>query len=167
MNVPEGLSFCEKVWYTDQDINDSGEIPAMERTGEVTSVQGEWLEITFCRPADCEKCNACHGGQKQTVLTLKGKAQLGDAAVVEMPTNTFMQASLIAYALPLVCLLAGMLLGSALFPASSDLAGGIGAVAGLGISSAALYLTEKRRRHDPKWKPQLTQIIPKYTSEGD
>ena len=36
----------------------------MDRTGEVKAVRGEWLEIEFCRPADCEKCNACHGGQK-------------------------------------------------------------------------------------------------------
>ena len=133
----------------------------MERIGEVTAVRGEWLEITFCRPADCEKCNACHGGQKQTILTLKGQAQPGDAAVVEMPTDTFMQASALAYALPLVCLMAGMFLGSALFPAQSDLAGGIGAAAGLVVSTAVLKLTEQRRRQNPRWQPQLTRIIPK------
>ena len=56
----------------------------MERTGEVTAVRGGMLEITFCRPADCEKCNACHGGSKQTTLTLKGQAALGDLAVVDI-----------------------------------------------------------------------------------
>lgn len=133
----------------------------MERIGEVTAVRGEYLEITFCRPADCEKCGACHGGQKQTVLTLKGSARIGDAAVVEMPTGTFVQASMLAYVLPLAGLLSGLLLGSALVPDKPDLAGGIGAVVGLGISLAALKLTESRRRSNPKWQPRLTRIIPK------
>ncbi|MBQ8654826.1 MAG: SoxR reducing system RseC family protein [Clostridia bacterium] len=133
----------------------------MERIGEVTAVRGEWLEITFCRPADCEKCNACHGGQKQTTLTLKGSARVGDAAIVEMPTGAFMQASMLAYAMPLACLMAGMFLGSALFPHKADLAGGAGAVLGLAISAAALVFTEKKRRANPKWKPRLTRIIPK------
>lgn len=133
----------------------------MERIGEVTAVRGEWLEVTFCRPADCEKCNACHGGQKQTVLRLKGQAAVGDMAVVEMPTATFMRASALAYAMPLLCLMAGLLLGSGLFPASADLAGCIGALAGLAVSALALKLTERRRRQDARWQPKLTQIIPK------
>ena len=143
----------------------------MERIGEVTAVRGEWLEITFCRPEDCEKCNACGGQQKQNVLTVKGRAKVGDSAVVELPTNTFMQASLIAYTMPLVCLLGGMFLGAALFPQTRELAGGIGAGIGLAASAIALLITEKRRRANPKWKPQLTRIIPqtegKLKLEGD
>ncbi|MGN0777842.1 MAG: SoxR reducing system RseC family protein [Aristaeellaceae bacterium] len=132
----------------------------MERIGEVTAVRGEWLEITFCRPKDCEKCNACGGQQKQSVLTLKGRAKVGDSAVVELPTNTFMQASLMAYTMPLVCMLGGLFLGAALFPATKELAGGIGAALGLGVSGLTLFITEKRRRANPKWQPQLTRIIP-------
>ena len=51
----------------------------MERIGEVTAVRGEYLEITFCRPSDCEKCQACQGGQKVTKLHLKGKANRHDS----------------------------------------------------------------------------------------
>lgn len=134
----------------------------MERIGEVTAVRGEWLEVTFCRPADCEKCNACHGGsKKQTVLMLKGAAQVGDAAVVEMPTGTFMHASALAYAMPLAAMLVGLFAGSAIFPKHADLAGGIGAAVGLAVSACVLVVTEKRRRADPAWQPKLTQIIPK------
>ena len=137
----------------------------MERIGEVTAVRGEWLEITFCRPADCEKCNACHGGKSQTTLVLKGQAKVGDAAVVQMPVKTFMQASATAYVLPLAALLAGMFIGAALVPAQQDAAGLIGALIGLGASMLALKLTEKNRRKDPRWQPTLVEIIPK--PEGD
>ena len=36
----------------------------MDRLGEVTKVDGKWLEITFCRPSDCDKCHACMGGSQ-------------------------------------------------------------------------------------------------------
>lgn len=133
----------------------------MERIGEVTAVRGDWLEITFCRPADCEKCNACRGAQKQTVLTLKGQAKPGDAAVVAMPEASLMRASALAYLLPLAALMAGMLLGSVLFPDKADLAGALGAVCGLTLSAILLKLTEHRRRSDSRWQPRITQIIPK------
>ena len=133
----------------------------MERTGEVTAVRGEMLEITFCRPADCEKCNACHGGGKQTTLILKGQADLGDLAVVDMPVKTLMEASALAYGLPLVGLLAGMFIGASLFSGSSDLGGAIGAAAGLAVSLIPLVLTERRRRADPRWQPRLVEIIPR------
>ena len=72
----------------------------MERLGEVTKVDGKWLEITFCRPSDCDKCHACMGGAKTTTLRLEGSAAVGDKALVSMPDSTITQASLLAYALP-------------------------------------------------------------------
>lgn len=133
----------------------------MQRTGEVTAVRGEMLEITFCRPADCEKCNACHGGQKVTTLHIRGKANVGDSAVVEMPTKTVVQASTLAYGLPLAGLMIGMIAGTMLFPNNADVAGVLCGVAGLGLTALIVRLTEGKRRSDPRWKPQLIEIIPK------
>lgn len=133
----------------------------MERMGEVTAIRGDLLEITFCRPSDCEKCNACHGGQKVTTLLLPGQASLGDAALVEMPTGTLVQASAMAYGLPLAGLLIGAAAGAALFPASSDGAAVAGGLAGLGAALLTVRLTEHRRKNAPRWKPQLIEIIPK------
>lgn len=131
----------------------------MERLGEVTKVDGKWLEITFCRPSDCEKCHACMGGNQTTTLRLEGKAALGDQVLVEMPASTVTQASLIAYGLPLCGLLAGMLLGEKLIPLEHSLGSLIGAVIGLGIPLVYLLITEKKRRSNPKWTPQIKRII--------
>ncbi len=57
----------------------------MERTGTITAVSGDTLEVTFCRPGDCEKCHACIGGEKKHVLLVKGEGHVGDAAVVSLP----------------------------------------------------------------------------------
>ena len=131
----------------------------MDRLGEVTKVDGKWLEITFCRPSDCDKCHACMGGSKTTTLRLKGQAQVGDKALVSLPDSTITQASLIAYGTPQAGLLIGMFAGDKLIPLANSLGAVIGAGAGLGIALIYLLISEQKRRSDPKWSPQIKRII--------
>lgn len=137
----------------------------MERLGEVTKVDGKWLEITFCRPSDCEKCHACMGGDKMTTLRLEGTANVGDKALVELPDSTITQASLLAYGLPLIGLIAGMLLGDKLIPLENSLDALIGAIIGLALPLAWLLMSEKKRRTNPRWTPQIKRIIPMQKAE--
>jgi len=137
----------------------------MERLGEVTKVDGKWLEITFCRPSDCDKCHACMGGDKMTTLRLEGTASVGDKALVELPASTITHASLLAYVLPLAGMLAGMLTGDKLIPLANSLGAFIGAVIGLALPLAWLVLTEKKRRLNPKWTPQIKRIIKMHENE--
>ena len=51
----------------------------MERTGTITAVSGDTLEVTFCRPGDCEKCHACIGGEKKHVLLVKGEGHVAQS----------------------------------------------------------------------------------------
>lgn len=132
----------------------------MDRLGEVTRVDGKWLEITFCRPSDCDKCHACMGGNKTTTLRLEGKANVGDKALVSMPDSTITQASLIAYGIPLAGLLIGVFAGEAIGPAENSLGALIGAGVGLALPLIILMATERSRRKNPKWSPQLKRIIP-------
>ena len=132
----------------------------MDRLGEVTKVEGKWLEITFCRPSDCDKCHACMGGSKTTTLRLKGQANVGDKALVSLPDSTITQASLIAYGLPLAGLLIGMFAGDMLIPLENSLGALIGAGAGLATALIYLVISERKRRTDPKWSPQIKRIIP-------
>lgn len=131
----------------------------MERLGEVTKVEGKWLEITFCRPSDCDKCHACMGGSKTMTLRLQGKAKVGDKALVSMPASTVTSASLMAYGMPLAGMLIGMFAGSKLLPLENSLGTIIGAAIGLLLPIIALVATEKKRRSNPKWTPQLVRII--------
>ena len=137
----------------------------MERFGEVTKVDGKWLEITFCRPSDCDKCHACMGGPNTTTLRLQGKANVGDTVLVELPASTVTMASVIAYGLPLAGLLAGMLLGDAFIPMENSLGALIGAVVGLALPLIYLLVSEKKRRSNPKWTPQIKRIIPMSKTE--
>ena len=137
----------------------------MERLGEVTKVDGKRLEITFCRPSDCDKCHACMGGPQTATLRLEGKANVGDSVLVELPASTVNIASLMAYGLPLAGMLGGMLLGDKFIPLEDSLGSLIGAVVGLAIPLVYLLMTEKNRRQNPKWTPQIKRIIPMHKAE--
>ncbi len=131
----------------------------MDRLGEVTAVDGKWLEITFCRPSDCEKCHACMGGEKMVTVRLEGQAAVGDKALVSMPTSTITRGALLAYMLPLAGMLIGMLAGDALIPLENSLGAVVGAVVGLSVPLLYLLATEKKRRTDPQWTPQLKRVL--------
>ncbi len=131
----------------------------MDRLGEVTKVDGKWLEITFCRPSDCDKCHACMGGNKTTTLRLEGTANVGDTALVSIPDSTVTLASLMAYGIPLAGLLIGMFIGDKLIPLGNSLGAFIGAAAGLALALTYIVISEKKRRRDPRWSPQIKQII--------
>ena len=87
----------------------------MTRTGDVIKVKPGMVRVAFCRPDACAKCGACEGGKKETVLWLKGTASVGDTAVVDIPERILFKASVIAYLLPLVLFLGGLLLGNLFF----------------------------------------------------
>ena len=137
----------------------------MDRLGEVTKVEGKWLEITFCRPSDCDKCHACMGGNKTTTLRLEGTANVGDTALVSIPDSTVTLASMMAYGIPLAGLLVGMFIGDKLIPLGNSLGSLIGAAAGLAISLGYIMISEKKRRRDPRWSPQIKRIIRKSEAE--
>ena len=112
----------------------------MERTGTITAVSGDTLEVTFCRPGDCEKCHACIGGEKKHVLLVKGEGHVGDVAVVSLPEQTVVKASALAYLLPLAGLFIGMLLGALIAPQSETAGSAIGGV--IGLAAALIGLTK-------------------------
>ena len=141
----------------------------MRRIGEITDAQADWLEISFCRPKDCETCHACEGGQEATTLRLPRaghSASVGDLAAVDLPTGTVVKASLLAYALPLAGLLGGMGLGLLIGGSGAQTLMALCGAAGLALCVALVALTERRRRRSEKWQPQLVRILPKSMYAG-
>ena len=56
----------------------------MERIGEITAMDGDVAEVTFCREKDCGQCHACEGGEKRTVLRLPAKLAPNKVAVLPL-----------------------------------------------------------------------------------
>ena len=130
----------------------------MRQPGEITRVQNGRIQVTFCRPEACAACGACEGGKKEHAIWVQGEGRVGDIAVVEMPDRMVAKASLLAYGLPLVCLLAGMILGSAI-TGGKDAGVIIGAAAGLAAGLLTLKLTEKRRTNRKEWTPRVVEVL--------
>lgn len=140
---------------------------ALQKTGTVVSVRDDMIEVRFERPEACAKCGACSEGRKTcTTLTLRAQAQIGDEVVVELPEGRVAQASLLAYIVPLVFLVAG-LLGAGPVQAAlglsipQDLFAVALGLLGLGLSLLVLRAIEPHIRRRGRWQPRVVSITRK------
>jgi len=136
----------------------------MRQPGEITQVKNGMMQVTFCRPDACAACNACEGGKKEHSIWIRGEGRVGDIAVVEMPERIVAKASFLAYGLPLITLLAGMVLGN-LVSGGTDPGTAVGAVAGLIAGMTVLKITEKGRAGAEQWNPRVVDVLEKNNPE--
>ena len=138
----------------------------MTNKGVVTEVSGDTLTVAFERHEACGDCHASmHGSEncaKHTVK-LKGRANVGDVIEVEMDDSHVMEASALAYMLPLagfiIGLAAGWLISKGMNGRSGELMMALFAV----IGTAAAYFI--MRALDPKlskgrWEQKIISITP-------
>ena len=127
-----------------------GQVYAYDEKKEIASIR-------FERPEACKKCGACGAGTQTGTINLKGNCKTGDWVRVEFPEGRFLEATTIAYVIPLVGLFAGLGFGW-LLGAGSDGGMLIGALVGLAISGGILYLVDKRVSGRPEWTPHVTAV---------
>lgn len=131
--------------------------------GTVVAIEHGDAVIRFQRSAMCAHCGGCLAiGDKEVEMRLPNTldAQCGDRVSVSMQGRHVARASLVAYAIPLAFLVAGVGLGSLL----SETGGLIGGVLGCAGSYFVLKATEKRRKAKALYRPMMSAII---DQEGD
>ena len=118
----------------------------MENTGAhiglVTAITDGTAQIHFLRSSACAHCGACLTvGDTEMEVSLPNTlgAKEGDRVVVDLSPKRVVQASLLAYAVPLLLLIAGVLIGSQY----ADWAGLALGVAACGIGYLILRIVEK------------------------
>ncbi|MEG1523631.1 MAG: SoxR reducing system RseC family protein [Clostridia bacterium] len=127
-------------------------------SGIVTAVNGNLATIRFMRGKMCAHCGACLTvGEKELEMIVQNTlhAAVGDRVAVSIPARRVVQASLLAYAIPLVLLLFGVWLGGMI----SDLIGMLLGVLGCAIAFFILRYLEKKRRIKEKFEPRMTAIL--------
>lgn len=146
----------------------------MEEKGIVRQIMGETMTVEFERSPMCEKCGECERAREKMLMEMKRSedAQIGDLVEVELSEGTLLKASVLAYGVPLVLLLAGLFLGKQLagwlgLSGNGDLyALGLGALlAALGF--LAIRLTEPGRRKHGGYMPQVKRIYKEQTQESE
>jgi len=127
--------------------------------------QKQLAHIRFHRPEACLKCGACGNGQEGTIV-LKAECDKGDWVRVEYPENRFLEATAIAYVIPLVGLFVGLGAGW-LLGGGGDAGMLLGALAGLGLSVGILALVERRVSGKAEWTPRVTAVYHDFPTVED
>ena len=131
---------------------------AGDHIGLVTSVTDGTAQIRFLRGSACAHCGACLSiGDSEMEISLPNTlgAKEGDRVAVDLSPKRVVQASLIAYAVPLVLLIAGVIIGSR-FADWMGLALGLVAC---GISYLILRFVEKKSAKSKSFQPRMTRIL--------
>ena len=126
--------------------------------GLVVGLSGESAQIRFLRGKQCANCGAClTAGENEMEITLENTlgAKVGDRVVVDLSPKRVVQASLLAYAVPLAFLIAGVFLGGLV----SDLFGLILGVAACALAYGVLRLVDRRNRKKHSFQPRMERIL--------
>jgi sigma-E factor negative regulatory protein RseC len=126
--------------------------------GLVTAVTNGSVQIRFLRSSACAHCGACLTvGESEMEITLPNTvgAKEGDRVAVDLSPKRLVQASLLAYAVPLVLLITGVVIGSRF----ADWAGLALGVSACGIGYLILRIVERRSAKKRSFQPRLERIL--------
>lgn len=130
----------------------------MNSIGEIIELDGENAVVKFKRGKACKNCNACISfSDDELIVPIKNTldAKIGDKVEIVLHAKSVMKASLIAYGIPIVTLIAGALVGS-LF---GDLYTAIFGILGAGIAFVILKLLESRFERMSDFQPRMLSIV--------
>jgi len=153
----------------------------IEETGQVAEVEGEFAWVETQRQSTCGSCAANKGcgtavlskvlGQKRSRVRALNRAGAhpGDTVTVGIREDALVRGSLAMYAVPLLALLGGGLVGQYL-QRSYGSGEGLVILAGLiGLFGGLLWLRgfSRRAQSDPRYQPVvLRKVSPLYSSEN-
>ena len=136
----------------------AGQQDAAPHAGVVVRIDGAQATVRFTRGKLCAHCGACISvGETELELSVTNTlgAAVGDRVEVSLAPKRIVQASLLAYAIPLALLLLGVWLGSLHSDTAALACGLIGCAGGY----LALRLLEKRGGMRREFLPEMTAIL--------
>ncbi len=141
----------------------------IEETGKIVEVEGAFAWIESERTSTCGGCTARNGCGTAVIAKLLGKrrlrlrvvnqinARVGDNVVIGISESGLLRGSLAVYAVPLLGLFIGALIGAVLnsqfFPAGSDTLSIVGAAAGFAAGLGWLKRFSRATGADTAYQP--------------
>ena len=130
---------------------------SLVRTGKVVSAGPDAIEVCFERPEMCAQCGACMGHKPhETTVKIQGTAEIGDTVAVEMPDANIVKVSLIAYIIPVIGLLLGLMIGQIVL--KNDVWAALAGIVGLTAGILITRVFDKKLGSQPNWKPKLLAV---------
>lgn len=143
----------------------------MDRNGIVIEERAEYAKIQLVRHTACGNCGACHLGDDQKEITLLAKndlkAGVGDLVEVTMATGSVLSAAFIAYIIPLMGLLLGLVLGQVMFAGSDSkdvLSAGM-ALLVMALVFLVIKLADKRLLKSDKYIAKISNVLQRAHDE--
>ena len=136
----------------------------MIRTGKVIQAEGDILEVCFSRMEACESCGMCGSGRDDTRVRIRGDALEGDMVDVEMPDARVLKASAVTYLVPLAGLIAGLALGTAIFPTDEIMTVAAG-FAGLALGLGIIKRLDRKLGRLETWQPRIVAVYPSQEAD--
>ncbi|HAE63164.1 MAG TPA: sigma E factor regulator [Eubacteriaceae bacterium] len=140
----------------------------MKEIGVVNTITGNKASVTIKRHAACGDCGACAVGKEKMTMETTAQngigAKAGDTVEVEMQFTNIMQASMIAYGLPLLMFVIGAVVGfypiNTLFgtPENPITAFATGTLL-TAITYIAIKFADKSGRFSNGFEPIITNVI--------
>lgn len=137
-------------------------------SGKVIAIDGDRVWVQTIRNSACQSCAARHGcGQRALASATGGRAnqirvsnrlnaQVGDEVMLAIDEAALLRASLLVYAVPLLLLVVGAVVGHQV-SGGQDVAAMFGAVAGLGVG---LVLARRAQRTSAeRYEPCMVEIV--------
>jgi len=131
----------------------------MERVGEVVRILEDGKAVVrFERTKACKNCKMCaNAGENHALTEVENtlKAKVGDHVEISLHSKSLIHATLIAYGIPLVLLLVGVIVGSMWSDA-------VGAIAGIVLALVSFViprLLEPRFSRVKTFKPRMIDIV--------
>lgn len=135
----------------------------MQELGIVVAVHGSVADVRINRTTACATCGKCHGFDENQQLLVHARnsagATVGDAVRLELEGVSVLRAAAIVYGLPLLGLLLGFIVGSAVrAPSGQALTGWFG---GLGFLLALAFVGwyDRRLRAAGKGQPVIVEVF--------
>ncbi|MGE5529582.1 MAG: SoxR reducing system RseC family protein [Patescibacteria group bacterium] len=137
----------------------------MEETGNVTAVEGAMAHVRLLRSATCDRCGACGMGKRPEITVAvpnTAGARPGDVVRLAVEDRSVLRAAAAAYAVPLLALIAGYAIVSAVLGwlGVGRFREGLAIAAGfLSLLPAYRWIRTYDRRFGGRVTPRMVEVV--------
>ena len=137
----------------------------MIRIGTVTKKEDYGVRVCFDMMSACAGCAGCGRAQKTTEILVRGGiAEIGDRVSVRMPEGRVLRLSALVYIFPLIFLIAGLMLGSALSQGRESIMLLYGFLL-LALSLIIVKIADVTLGKKAGWHPDIVEVNPEIEQE--
>ncbi len=138
----------------------------MKHWGTVIQVKNTMARVLIDRKTSCSNCNGCIMGKENKNLEIEAintvNAEIGQLVEVDIEENNFLLAILIAYGIPFIALMGGILIATLILNnlnlnINIEIAAALNGFLLMGLT----YLIIRRKEDDLKHSKRYTPIISK------